>query len=73
MNKKHLTQDQRCIISSMYQAKHSQKEIAAVIGKCKSVVSREINRNTNPQTGKYSFNYAQDVSDIRKERFRQPR
>ena len=71
--KKHLTNAQRYTISVMYQKGHSQKEIAVVLAKCKSVISREIKRNTNPKTGKYHHLYAQDMSKIRKERFRQPK
>jgi len=48
MSKKHLTNDQRYTISVMYQRGHKQKDIAATIDKNKSVVSREIKRNTNP-------------------------
>jgi len=70
MNKKHLTSDQRYTISVIYQRGHKQKDIAATIGKNKSVVSREIKRNSNPKTDKYHHLYAQDMATIRKERFR---
>ena len=73
MNKKHLTSDQGYTISVMYKQGHKQKDIAATIGKNKSVVSREIKRNSNPKTCKYSFLYATDMAKIRKERFRQPK
>jgi len=73
MSKKHLTSDQRYTISVMYQRGHKQKDIATTISKNKSVVSREIKRNTNPKTGKYHHLYAQDMATIRKERFRQPK
>ena len=47
--------------------------IANAIGKNKSVISRELKRNTNPKTGKYSFEYAQDMASLRKERMKKPR
>ena len=57
----------------MYRQGYKQKDIAVVLKKCKSVISREIKRNTNPKTGKYHHLYAQDMATIRKERFRQPK
>ena len=56
----------------MYRQGCSQKQIAEAIGKDKSVVSREIKRNANPK-GKYSFEYAQDMACLRKERMKKPR
>jgi IS30 family transposase len=50
----------------------TQKMIATAIGKDKSVVSRELKRNANSK-GKYSFQYAQDIANLRKERMKQPR
>jgi IS30 family transposase len=50
----------------------SQKMIAQTIDKHKSVVSRELKRNTTPK-GRYSFEYAQDMANIRKERMKKPR
>ena len=73
MSKKHLTSDQRHTISVMYSEGYKQKEIAVVLKKCKSVISREISRNSNPKTGKYHHLYAHDMATIRKERFRQQR
>lgn len=72
-NMAQLTEAQRYTISSMYTAGFSQKRIAETINRDKSVISREIKRNKNPKTGKYSFKYAQSVSNIRKERLRRPR
>jgi IS30 family transposase len=51
----------------------TQKLIAATIGKDKSVVSRELKRNAHFTTGKYSFEYAQDMASLRKERMKKPR
>ena len=48
------------------------KIIAEAIGKDKSVVSRELKRNANHR-GKYSFEYAQGMADICKERMKKPR
>jgi len=42
------------------------------VGKNKSVVSREIQRNNNPK-GRYNAKYADQLSNIRKERFIAPR
>ena len=72
MKKVHLTREQRYTISVMYRQKYSQMEIAQAIGKNKSVVSRELKRNVNLK-GRYSFEYAQDMADIRKERMKKPR
>ncbi|MDR1349012.1 MAG: helix-turn-helix domain-containing protein [Prevotellaceae bacterium] len=48
MNKKqHLTQEQRYTIVRMLQAGCSRKEICIVIGKDKSVISRELKRNSS--------------------------
>jgi IS30 family transposase len=56
----------------MYRQKCSQKMIAETIGKDKSVISRELKRNANSK-GRYSFEYAQDMANIRKERMKKPR
>ncbi|KAA6332942.1 hypothetical protein EZS27_018599 [termite gut metagenome] len=66
-NKKHLTPDQRYQIEALLAAKKSQKEIASIIGKDPSVVSRELKRN-NHKRG-YSVRMAQMYADERKERF----
>ena len=50
----------------------TQKKIAEAIGKDKSVISRELKRNANHK-GKYSFEYAQCMAEIRKERLKKPR
>ena len=56
----------------MYKQGCTQKIIAQAIGKDKSVVSRELKRNANLK-GKYSFEYAQDMAQMRKERMKTPR
>lgn len=72
MKKKcHLTREQRCQISALLQAGHSQKDIAEVIGKDKSVVSRELKRNGGKRG--YSARLAQEKAQERKERYGRPR
>jgi IS30 family transposase len=72
MKKVHLIPEQRYTISAMHKQGCTQKQIAEAIGKDKSVVSRELKRNANSK-GKYSYGYAQDMADLRKERMKQPR
>ena len=72
MIKVHLTREQRYTISAMHKQGCTQKKIAEAIGKDKSVVSRELKRNANHK-GKYSFEYAQGMAEIRKERLKKPR
>ena len=47
MKKIHLIPEQRYTLSAMYRQGCSQKQIAETIDKDKSVVSRELKRNTN--------------------------
>lgn len=49
----HLTREQRYTIASILQNGYNQKEIALVIKKDKSVVSREIRRNADARSGVY--------------------
>ena len=56
---KHLTSEQRYTISVMLQKGHSQKEIAEVLEKDKSTISREINRNKDKRNGVYNPKLAQ--------------
>ena len=72
MKKVHLTREQRYTISAMHKQGCTQKMIAEAIDKNKSVVSRELKRNANLK-GKYSFEYAQDMAELRKERMKNPR
>ena len=46
MNNTQLTREQRYQISALLKMGHNRSEIAAVIGKHKSTVSRELGRNT---------------------------
>ena len=49
----HLTREQRYTICTMLQNGYPQSEIARVINKNKSVVSREIRRNADARSGQY--------------------
>jgi transposase, IS30 family len=55
----HLTTEQRYTIEAMKKQGHSQKDIADAIGKCKSVVSRELGRNRDLRSGEYRSGLAQ--------------
>lgn len=71
-NKNHLTEIQRYQIAALLQAGHSQKEISMLLFKDKSVISRELKRNSSKH-GVYHAGHAQRLSDERKERFKRPR
>src|SRR5690625_5553114 len=58
-NMAHLTQEQRYTISVMIKQNHPQAEIARTIGKCKSVVCRELKRNCDKRNGEYRYDLAQ--------------
>jgi len=72
MKKVHLIPEQRYTISAMRKQGCTQKQIAEAIGKDKSVVSRELKRNANTK-GRYSYEYAQDMASLRKQRMKKPR
>lgn len=55
----HLTQEQRYSISVLLRNGKKQSEIAVVIGKDKSVISREIKRNKDLRNGVYKYEQAQ--------------
>lgn len=69
----HITNAQRYTISVMLKQGFSKKNIAETIGKDKSVVSREVKRNINPQSGLYTYSYACGQAGKRKRRLSQPR
>lgn len=54
----HLTEAQRYTISAMINKGYKQKEIARTIGKDKSVISRELNRNCDKRSKKYNADLA---------------
>ena len=55
----HLTREQRYTIEVMYQNGQSKTEIANTIGKHKSVITREIKRNSDLRSGQYQADLAQ--------------
>jgi len=61
----HLTKEQRYTISSMLKSGYSQSEIAKTIGKDKSVVSRELDRNSDARSGEYRSDLAQRKTNNR--------
>lgn len=52
---------------------HNQSSIARIIGKHRSVVSREIKRNSSEKRGAYHYKTAQKKADSRKQRFHRRR
>lgn len=63
----HVTVEQRYTIESMLEQGYNQKDISLVIGKDKSVVSREIKRNRDQRNGKYGGDLAQRKYETRKQ------
>lgn len=55
----HLTKEQRYTIQVLKETGKKQKEIAGIIGKDKSVISRELSRNKDKRSGKYDHDLAQ--------------
>ena len=62
----HVTEEQRYTISMMLEQGYSRKEICKVIGKDKSVISRELKRNCDQRNGKYTSKLAQKKYEKRK-------
>lgn len=50
----HVTESQRYTIERLLMQGYSQSAIANILDKCKSVISREVRRNRDPRTKKYS-------------------
>ena len=67
----HITSEQRYAISRMLQAGYAKKDVCIAIGKDKSVLSRELKRNSSRRG--YSAALAQEYANERKERFRRKR
>jgi transposase, IS30 family len=63
----HLTKEERDQIALMHAQKQSCCKIALLLGRDKSTISREIQRNKNAK-GQYLSNYAQEQSDKRKKK-----
>jgi len=68
----HISKEQRYQISVLLKARHKVSFIAEQLNLHRSTVYREINRNSRPQ-GSYDANYANQYSEIRKERFAKTR
>jgi len=58
-NMGHLTQEQRYKIEVLIQEDYSGSEIAKILGKHKSVVYNELNRNSDVRSGQYKAELAQ--------------
>jgi len=67
----HITGEQRYTIARMLQAGYAKKDICIAIGKDKSVLSRELKRNSSKRG--YSAALADEYANERKERFRKKR
>lgn len=65
---KHLTKEQRYVISTLYEIGMTQKAIAEKVGVHKSTISRELKRNFSKQ-GAYNPQKADELARERKERF----
>lgn len=61
----HVTESQRYTIAAMLKQGYKQIEIATAIDKCKSVISREIRRNSDKRSGIYTCDLAQRKSQTR--------
>jgi len=72
MKKLHLTRDQRYEIQTHLKMDVKPAEIARQIGKSRSVISREIRRNSDLK-GRYRACYADEMACVRKERMSRPR
>lgn len=52
-SKRYLDRDERYEIARLREAGHTITSVAAALGRSKSTVSRELDRNANPATGRY--------------------
>jgi transposase, IS30 family len=68
----HLTCEQRYTISVMLAQNHAQNQIALAIGKDKSVISREIKRNSDQRNGIYKSDLANRKYKQRQEQKNRP-
>ena len=60
----HLTHQERCVIQEKLEQRKSYTEIAKAIGKSKSAISYEI--NNKKLNGKYTADYAQKITNIKR-------
>lgn len=70
--KSHLSHEERYRIAMLKQDELPQKEIAARLGRCPSVISRELKRNKSPN-GTYCGTHAHEMATIRKRQPRRPK
>jgi transposase, IS30 family len=60
-----ITAAQRYAIEALLQANHKQSEIALQLSVCKSVISREIHRNSDQRSGVYRAELAERKCRVR--------
>nr|WP_225993129.1 helix-turn-helix domain-containing protein [Actinomadura rudentiformis] len=63
-----LSEDERIVIAEMLHANNSLRAIAKKLGRAPSTISREVRRNRDPRTGKYSPFHAQRRAAVRRAR-----
>jgi IS30 family transposase len=63
----HITKEQRYTLERLLAKRMTQKEIGGIINKDKSVISREISRNKDPESGEYRADLAQEKYENRQE------
>lgn len=68
---RYLSQDERYSIADGLQAKQTLTQIAATIGRSVSTVSREVKRNSDPESGKYRPYQAEKIAAARRPRPKQ--
>ena len=67
-SKRYLDRDERYEIARLRDAGNTITDIAAMLGRSKSTVSRELDRNANPETGRYEPERAERLSWERQRR-----
>jgi len=69
---KHLTREQRYTICKLKNTDHTNKYIADILGVDKSTVGRELKRNSDKRSGKYSFDLADRKAKQRQKTEKKP-
>lgn len=69
MNYKQLSPEERYTIQALLKSHHKRAEIARILGRAKSTISRELHRNKRP-TGYYNPGIAQSYATARRKRCR---
>jgi transposase, IS30 family len=67
-SKRYLDRDERYEIARLRDVGNTITDIAAMLGRSKSTVSRELDRNANPETGRYEPERAERLSWERQRR-----